>query len=388
MITHTPTIFFSVAIVAMTMSLCLILVGESHRRDGMRTLGFGVFAHALAYVCYTLYGHAPLWLTYVVGNTLLSLALSFYVAAIFNIHDQSAPWRRLFGFPAVMLLLLSLLLETREPRMLVACLVLIAQCLLLIRIVYRYAQPGERAHLLLIIGGVISLFGLMVRVVAILSGAAEEMSYAASNLKQTISVSIGTATVIMFSLGTILLARERSALALRHAALRDSLTGIANRRAILEQLDAELARAWRAGTSIAIVLLDIDHFKKINDTCGHLAGDEVLRQCAAHLKRRLRQSDGIGRYGGEEFLLFLPDTTSAGAVAAVDALRCSVMELSLRVEGKLIRLTFSAGIWCGVPRKDHTAEPFIALADVALYEAKAAGRNTIRLAGDQGMARC
>lgn len=380
MIFNTPTIFASVALVALIMAFCLILVGQQHKHDGMRVGGAGLLAHALAYCCYTLYGQAPLWLTYGVGNTLLALALAFYAASLLSIHGQPVPWARIFSLPLLMAVALTALIDTREPRMFAACLVLILQCLLIMDWTWRYARNGGRAYLLLLLGGSISMIGLLLRVVAIATGAAADLPYNVSNLRQTVSVSIGTVTVMMFSLGLVLMAKERSEAALRDMALRDALTGIANRRAILETFERELERSRRAGTALAIALLDIDHFKHINDSHGHLAGDAVLHQAATLLRLRLRQSDEIGRYGGEEFLILLPDTGSDGALTVIDGLRAAVTGQPALFGDLVLPYRFSAGLWCGVPGPGDSSDSLIAQADAALYEAKAGGRNSICVA--------
>lgn len=380
MIAHTQTLFASVALVATTMAFCLILVGQFRRNDGLLTVACGVFAHALAYVCYTLYGQASLWVSYALANSLLSLTLAFYTASIFRIHALSVPWWRIFILPLLMALLMVGLINTREPRMLAASGVLIIQCMLIVFWAYSHAQPNGRAHRLLIIGGGISLIGLFMRVVAISSGAAPDMHYDSSNLKQSISISIGTVTVMMLSFGLVLLSKERSESILNHMAQRDALTGIFNRRAILERLSDEVARARRAGRPLAIAMIDIDHFKSINDLHGHMAGDEVLSHFVRHLVQRLRQTDCIGRYGGEEFLLLLPDTNSQGAVALVDGLRESVAGTPAQFAKLRINLSFSSGIWCGVPMPEDTSDSLIAKADAALYAAKIGGRNTLRIA--------
>lgn len=386
MIAHTPTLFGCVALVATIMAFCLILVARFTRRDGVLTTGYGLLAHALAYVCYTLYGHAPLWLTYGAANTLLSVALAFYGVSIFRVREAPVPWRRIFSVPVLMLGCMVLLFDNREHRMLAASLVLSLQCLLIILWARRHAQPAGRAHLLLMIGGVISLVGLLMRVAAVLAGGAAEMQYDVSNLKQTISVSIGTVTVMMYSLGLVLLSKERSEAILEYMARRDGLTGILNRRAILEQLDDALQRARGSAAPLAVAMIDIDHFKRINDVHGHLAGDEVLRHCVRHLQQRLRLHDGLGRYGGEEFLVLLPGMAQADAVQAIETLREVLAQAVVQVGEARIRVSFSAGLWCAVPGPQDTSAGLLALADAALYEAKAGGRNAVRVAHGGGLA--
>ncbi|MDF0731619.1 diguanylate cyclase [Pseudomonas entomophila] len=380
MIAHTPTLFGAVALVATILAFCLLLVGQFNRRDNLLLTGCGLLAHALAYVCYTLYGHMPLWLSYALGNTLLSLALAFYSASLFRVRESRVPWRRIFIIPLCMLVGLALLLDTLEPRMLLATLVLMLQCALILYWAQRHAEHRGRAHLLLVIGAGISLVGLGMRVVAIAAGTAQEMRYDTSNLKQTVSVSIGTVTVMMYSIGLVLMAKERSESRLQHLAGHDVLTGTSNRRAILERFAVELERARVERSSLAVAMIDIDHFKRINDLHGHLAGDEVLCHCVRQLQQRLRQEDSLGRYGGEEFLLVLPHTDRDGALKALHDLREAIARSPARFDGADIELRFSVGLWCGVPNLDDSTASLIAQADAALYQAKAGGRNAVRLA--------
>ncbi|MBI6920454.1 GGDEF domain-containing protein [Pseudomonas monteilii] len=380
MIAHTPTLFAAVALVATILAFCLLLVGRSNRRDNLLLTGCGLLVHALAYVCYTVYAQAPLWLSYGLGNSLLSLALAFYTASLFRVRQQVVPWRSIFIIPACMLVGLMLLLDTVEPRMLLATLVLMLQCSMILYWARRYAERPGKAHLLLQIGALISLVGLGMRVVAVANGTAVELRYDTSNLKQSISVAIGTATVMMYSIGLVLMAKERSESRLQHLALHDVLTGTLNRRAILERFAVELDQARQQQASLAVAMIDIDHFKRINDLYGHLAGDEVLCHCVRQLQQRLRQGDCLGRYGGEEFLLLLPGTDRSGAMAALQGLREAIARNPASFAGDQIELRFSVGLWCGVPGlKDSTAS-LLAQADAALYQAKAAGRNTVHMA--------
>jgi len=254
------------------------------------------------------------------------------------------------------------------------------QCSMILYWARRYVERPGRAHLLLQIGALISLVGLGMRAVAVANGTAVEMRYDTSNLKQSISVAIGTVTVMMYSIGLVLMAKERSESRLQHLALRDVLTGTYNRRAILERFGVELDRAREAQSSLAVAMIDIDHFKRINDLYGHLAGDEVLCHCVRQLQQRLRQGDSLGRYGGEEFLLLLPGTDRSGAMAALQGLREAIANSPARFAGDEIELRFSVGLWCGVPGPRDSTSSLLAQADAALYQAKAAGRNTVHMA--------
>ena len=157
-------------------------------------------------------------------------------------------------------------------------------------------------------------------------------------------------------------------------AATDALTGLPNRRALDETLLRMLAQAGRSFDPLSAILLDLDHFKLINDTYGHDRGDEVLAAFAARLREVLRSSDFAGRSGGEEFVLFLPDTDRTGAVRLAEKVRAGMREL--RVSGVERAVTASFGIAC-FPDDAVDAASLMRRADRALYAAKRAGRDRI-----------
>ena len=165
---------------------------------------------------------------------------------------------------------------------------------------------------------------------------------------------------------------------LRDQATRDGLTGLWNRAMILEILDRELARSRRENAPVGVIMADLDHFKDINDTHGHLAGDQVLRQVGQRLLNCLRPYDMVGRYGGEEFLIVLPGCTAEASVTLAERLRKCVEVEPVMEENGVIPITVSLGIadWDG----DMPGKTLLRAADGALYQAKKAGRNKAILA--------
>lgn len=162
---------------------------------------------------------------------------------------------------------------------------------------------------------------------------------------------------------------------LHDAMSRDSLTGLLKHTKIAEQLQVEVTRARRSGKPLSFAMLDIDHFKRVNDNYGHPAGDRVIRSLAQMLRQRLRSTDSIGRYGGEEFAVVLPDTDSAGAGALLENLRDAFAALEFEAPGEVtFKATFSAGI---VSATSLSAVQMTEAADRALYAAKNGGRNRI-----------
>ncbi|MGE5469051.1 MAG: diguanylate cyclase [Ignavibacteria bacterium] len=160
-------------------------------------------------------------------------------------------------------------------------------------------------------------------------------------------------------------------------ARRDALTGLQNRLSANERLRAEFLRLKRTGRAYAVLLLDIDHFKRINDSYGHEAGDQVLRQVARVLAAGTRETDFAGRFGGEEFLLLLPETDPEGALAAAEKIRAAVAEAE---EATARGVTVSIGV-AGAALEDGNEDDAVRRADRALYDAKARGRNRVEQAG-------
>lgn len=160
---------------------------------------------------------------------------------------------------------------------------------------------------------------------------------------------------------------------------RDALTGVRNRSYFDKKYIAEIRRSRRERTHLSIVMLDIDHFKSINDKYGHLVGDECIIAIAQALKSALkRPSDDLCRYGGEEFVLILPSTELAGATALVEQVRQQIEALTIRADGHMIHLTISGGIATAIANPQEAEDALLAAADEQLYLAKNTGRNNVK----------
>ena len=166
-------------------------------------------------------------------------------------------------------------------------------------------------------------------------------------------------------------------------AITDGLTGLFNHRHFHIQLEMEMARSTRYGKKLSLVLFDIDHFKRFNDTYGHLAGDRILRDMGSIIGRISRQYDVAARYGGEEFALILPETDLDGGAQIAERIRAEVEMHELRDQesGQVYRVTISAGVACLQEREQKTKEDLIQEADSMLYSAKRQGRNRVTAQG-------
>jgi two-component system chemotaxis response regulator CheY len=171
---------------------------------------------------------------------------------------------------------------------------------------------------------------------------------------------------------------------LERRALQDSLTGVLNRGAINQALDIELRRRSRTQLPAAVVMVDVDHFKQVNDTHGHAVGDDVLKEVARRMAAALRPYDALGRFGGEEFLIVLPDCSPASACEVAERVRSAVAASPAAVSGTgsgvAVAVTVSLGVACIESHSQETGHSLMNRADAAMYRAKTTGRNRVVMA--------
>jgi len=200
-------------------------------------------------------------------------------------------------------------------------------------------------------------------------------------------------TGVMLGVTLTLVKRLRDALRraqaeLVEAATIDHLTRVANRRHTIDRLTEEIERSRRTGESLGLIMADVDHFKAINDTFGHSAGDAVLAAVAARIGAAMRPYDLLGRIGGEEFLIVAPRTDVAGAVSIAERARARVSEAPVQSGGSVARVGASFGVTLVDPHEPDALDRALARADAAMYEAKDAGRDrvSVRLSDERGLA--
>jgi diguanylate cyclase (GGDEF)-like protein len=190
---------------------------------------------------------------------------------------------------------------------------------------------------------------------------------------QELRVRLRTGKRILCLLDQITAARET----LRELAARDPLTGLWNHSSIIELLVTELERAQRQGTSVGVALVDLDRFKSINDTYGHLVGDHVLREAAQIMSHAIRPYDAVGRLGGEEFLVVLPGCDQINAVSHAQRLRTALNRTTVNTSSGPLQFTASFGVTVAPPEAGIDAQAAIDIADSAMYAAKHAGRDRV-----------
>jgi GGDEF domain-containing protein len=308
--------------------------------------------HTLVYVLFSVRGQIDDLISIWLANVILVLTMALFCAAIYQFHGRKFPMWLVVVPVVTTAIAYAIYLNDTRFRILFGALSLSFQSIATLSFLWRQRREtaGIGQYFLIIAFAIFSTLFLQ-RFITTLFDQGLDLSLNATGYVQTITSLASIACLSLITMGMLLMGKERSDERNHRLAMMDALTGLPNRRHVLDVLNQQLAIASRSGSSLSMLMLDIDHFKRINDTLGHPAGDETLRQVSACLKTRIRGQDIIGRVGGEEFLVILPQTDATGAALLAETLR---------------------------------AEQFIASADAALYRAKTGGRNRVETAFTAG----
>ncbi|AVO40928.1 sensor domain-containing diguanylate cyclase [Simplicispira suum] len=363
---------------SLTMAGVMVVVGWGMRREGLQLWAGALAVHAAGYLLLALRGQIDESLSILAGNALLSLALSLLLAAVLRFYETSARWVVLLAPPVLLFAALAMQLDNYGARVAISGAMYAAQAAAIVMALFlRRGETVGRGARLVMVG-----MGIEVCIMALRAAGGAMNTRASEQLLQAGAIQTATflGTFVMLlvtSLGFIFMTKERADEANRLLAAFDALTGVANRRSIIAALDRDVGRAIRTRTPLALMMIDLDHFKRVNDNHGHLAGDAVLRSLVEVLGQRIRSQDIVGRYGGEEFLIVLPETTLLGARRLAAELCKAVAAHTFVYEGRQIALTVSIGVFGGLLEPGDSWDVLIHAADSALYDAKHAGRNRV-----------
>lgn len=385
MILNNRTLLFSLVMISGLLALSLAIVSRGDRRDGLRIWAGAMGLESLAWVLIAIRGMVPDTASILTANLLMVAAQALKLAAVYEYRGVPWPrWRCLLPILLMLVVIAVLDYSDFKHRLIYGGLIYAAQMLLILEILRTDTESKKGRAWWLLFGAtaaIIPVFGL--RGLAALFGSEEFAalgSAVAPNKMQVLVFVCVIALDILGSLGFILMGKERSDTELRTQAMTDYLTKTLNRRAFTLRAEQEISLAQRVGAPLALLMIDIDYFKQINDEHGHAAGDVVLAMVARKLGVSLRTQDTLGRYGGEEFGVLLPATNQAGALILAEKLRSAIENARCRLgdRGASVAVTISIGITvfqatsaAGLPNLNQLLEN----ADKALYQAKHAGRN-------------
>ncbi len=375
---NVPTLFLMIIITCLLYAFALGFVNWKDDRDGLRTWSFALCAQAVGYILFGLRGVAWNFLTIPVANALISASYSFFLAAIRDFFDKPKNHVTLWAPPAFIFIFFLFTLGDMRSRLVVGCLVYAMQSLLALRVVLT-GELGfkSRGRRLIVLGVCIAAADMLLRSgVGLLSPGDMRMLFQAS-FTQIVSY-IGVFMAIMLvSNGFYMMAKERSDDRLRDVAMKDRLTGAWNRLRIEELGRQEMERLKRYGLPASLIMVDLDHFKMINDRYGHAAGDAALRRFSAIAVEAIRSTDSLGRWGGEEFIIILPSSSIDDARRIAERIRRALEETTFP-EGFALQASFGVSA-C---RSGDSWREWLGRADKALYRAKRAGRNLVRSEDD------
>jgi len=381
------TIIFLLIVTAGLMTVTLWLATRTRRVTGLSRWNAGLAVFACAWLLIALRGLLPAILSVALADALLLAGLCLQIAALLEFHGRPVP-RWLTTAPAVSLFIaLVPLLHAYGTLTLVASASNCAALLIGAIIAARVGAAAGAVRWLMAGVMVLGATLVMLRAVDIALAAEAPLGMFTGDWLHAAAFASLFAVMVTSSFAFLVMQHNRAELALTALANHDALTGLANRREFKARAEAALDTARRHGRSLAVLMLDLDQFKQVNDRHGHAAGDDVLRYVAATLCLQLRGADLCGRLGGEEFAVLLPDTGLEEALQVGERIRRAVEESRIATDHapEPLRVTVSIG----GAAADGTAASVDALLDAAderLYEAKRAGRNRVLGAAPQPVA--
>lgn len=401
------TMFFSMIATSIVLAASLIIALGNRLHDGLGKWALSLCLQGLMFGLLLARGHIPEFFSVVLPNALFMLGITLHASALLEFYGRrlSIWWHVI---PAlVMLFCFSALINAFAARNIFHGIVYGSALMGLGVIANRLHDGDKQSARWLIAGGyLMTAIALYVRAIALLLNPTSYNNLFAPDILLNVGYFVGNSVILMTSVGFLVLHKDRAEQYAQRLAMTDPLTGTFNRRIFLELAEKEVARSRRSGTPLSIIMLDLDHFKIVNDEHGHLAGDAVLKQFAQIVLGCLRREDLLVRYGGEEFCVLLPDVEIDRAQGLAERIRHAVSKNSFnhpQSAGKTIRITVSCGV-AGLAREEkrkdqHKAEQnlgqsraknkadtfedaeavlhLVGLADEMLYAAKTAGRNRV-----------
>lgn len=386
----TLTMFVMNVAISATLALAS---GESspHRsREGLRLWSLALWCNTLSFSLLALRDRIPDLLSAALGNTLQVAMLCLMLLAVLQFQGRRLPVRGAILVVAVSAAVFAFLTDHFAIRVVAhaSFAVPLAAWILVLLWRRRNEVPG-RGQNLLAFGLAMMTAMVTYRAIGIAGGFIQAKHLLDNGTVQAATFMLSAICILICTIGMIFMVKDRADAEIMRLATLDELSGLNNRNFVSRQLDQAIGYAKRYGTPLTVMLVDVDHFKRINDNHGHPTGDEAIRVVGQVLRRCTRSTDTLGRFGGEEFIVIAPQTMGSGAETLAERIRAQIEASVVRVmpaaAGETIRMTASIGFVTLVPGEGDEVADIVSRADQALYAVKQSGRNRWRRYGaEQG----
>lgn len=377
---HIPTAMQLTATMTMLIGLALAFTVTGYPRSlqyPMRLWVRGLLIQPFAYALFSVRDYIPDWLSIIVGNTLLIISFVHLILALYVYNRKPARLSMMIAIVAVTFVgetLLTYVWPSLYGRICLISMIVALMCGLGISAIYHrddaITRPEHLVAIMLMVG-ILIMFGRVLTVpdVGILS-------LTATTPMQGIVFTYSTLMPVIATSGFLLMCGERLNKDLSRLAMIDPLTGVFNRRTMTEMANKAIAASKRHDRALSLLILDIDHFKRINDQFGHEAGDMALCRFVELVHEVMRESDVLARIGGEEFVLILPDSDERTAIGVAERIRQQLEDSNFSISGWTVPLRVSIGVGTLGPEISNL-ETLLRETDHAMYEAKRSGRNRV-----------
>ena len=369
-----------VVMVATNLVLAVSLwVGTGRRlKGGLGPWTLGLLVQAASFVLFAARDMIADWISIVVANGLVGVSFSLAAAAILAFRGRALPLFVHLATGGAAAFAVGALVHDLGARLVASNFLYAAGQVLLFTLAWKPVAGVSGGTRGLFLGSfAIGAAGFLLRAAGPLISPLTIEGFLAPSPLQAITLMCNYTVILLSSVSFLLMQKERDDHLAQQLASVDPLTGAFNRRTFIDLAEKQLSRARRLDAPLSLVLLDLDHFKRVNDNHGHLVGDHVLQRFADLVRDQLRKEDVLVRYGGEEFCLLLPDVPGTGAVALAGRIRKAIARAPIVVDGIEVSLTVSAGVAARIDEGPDGLDGLIARADEALYMAKNRGRNRV-----------
>ncbi|WP_019142471.1 GGDEF domain-containing protein [Noviherbaspirillum massiliense] len=379
---------FSIFMLGALFCVVPLLVLSSLLRSGIPGIREWSAASVIGIAAYVLYAYGralPPFLAYEAANTVYAVAGAAVLAGFRRFVGRNVPWILLgvgLASHTIAIALFHYRFDSYVLRTVTVAVFQGAVCLAIALAVLQ-SRRSWRSRYPYVFTAAIALvvaLGHLIRCLVYMKNSGEISSLLQPSPWNLVFVSAGTTVIPVLILGGVMMAHDRMMAKAEHAANRDFLTGAWSRRAFFEFAEREVQRAQRAGRKLSLLVFDVDHFKSINDTYGHAAGDRVLADIGGRAAAVVRNIDYFARIGGEEFAVLLPEADRAAGLIVAERLRAALHRAEAHGNekaGTIPPMAYSVSIGVATLEASESLAELMHRADAALYEAKAAGRNTV-----------